>query len=410
MTLLRFVVVLVTATTILAAAAFGSGFQLNEHGARAMAQAGAFAARATDGSAMYFNPAGLGFQTQGSVLVGVTLIAPTSSFYGPAETNTNTKYEQTSQIFTPINAYVVYPVMDRMVAGIAVNNQYGLGTEWPSDWPGRYLAVKTDLQSWFITPTLSYRLTDELSIAAGFVYATGNVKLNRAVYTSGIETPSPVVTNLDLSGNGMTFSAGILYKITPEWSVGASYRGSVKIDASGNATFTPNYTPLMLPQGDVSATITLPANAFVGVAYKVTKNLELEADYQWVGWSSYKELAFTFAANNAVSSSPKNYKDSFIIRFGGEYTMDQWQFRAGYLYDRSPVSTEYVEPILPDASRNGVNIGAGYDITPSWNVSAAYFFLKFDERVVDNSIPENSFNGTYHSYANLFGINIEFKF
>src|SRR5512140_683393 len=270
---LRFVVVLVIATTILAAAAFASGFQLNEHGARAMAQAGAFAARASDGSAMYFNPAGLGFQTQGSVLVGVTLIMPTSSFYGPAETNTNTKYEQTSQPLTPVNAYIVYPIVHRWTAGIAVNNQYGLGTEWPSDWPGRYLAVKTDLTSWFITPTLAFRVNDQLSIAAGFVYATGSVKLNRSVYTSGIETPAPVVTTLDLSGHGMTFSAGLLYKISPEWSVGLSYRGSVKIDAKGSATFNPNYTPLMLPQGDVSTSITLPANGFVGVAYKGIKNL-----------------------------------------------------------------------------------------------------------------------------------------
>lgn len=410
MTPLRFVVVLVVATTILAAAAFASGFQLNEHGARSMAQAGAFAARATDGSAMYFNPAGLGFQTQGSVLLGVTLIMPKSSFYGPSELNTNTKYEQTNQVFTPINAYVVYPVMDKLTAGIAVNNQYGLGTEWPSDWTGRYLAVKTDLASWFITPTVAYRLNNELSIAAGFVFATGNVKLNRSVYTGGVTTPAPVVTNLDLSGNGMTFSAGILYKFTPELSVGLSYRGSVKIDAKGSATFNPNYTALKLPQGDVSSSITLPANGFVGIAYKATKNLELEFDYQYVGWSVYKELAFTFAANNNTTTSPKNYKDSFILRLGGEYTMDQWQFRAGYLYDKSPVSTEYVEPILPDASRNGINVGVGYDINPNWNVSAAYFFLKFDERVVDNSIPENSFNGTYHSYANLFGINIEFKF
>lgn len=410
MTPSRFVVVLLVATTILAASAFASGFQLNEHGARAMAQAGAFAARASDGSAMYFNPAGLGFQTQGSVLVGVTFIAPTSSFYGPMQTNSNTKYSQKNQIFTPINGYVVYPVMDRLTVGFAVNNQYGLGTEWPSDWPGRYLAGKTDLQSFFFTPTASYRILDELSIGLGFVYGTGSVKLNRTVYTSGLQTPAPVISTLDLTGHGMGFSGGILFKVTPELSVGASYRSSVKIDASGSATFQPNYAALSLPQGDVKATIELPANAFFGVAYKPMKDLEIEADYQFIGWSSYKELKFEFAANNSAVASPKNYKDSYILRIGGEYTMGPWQFRAGYLYDKSPVDNQYVEPILPDASRNGVNVGVGYDVNERWNVSAAYFFLKFDDRKIDNSIPENSFDGTYHSYANLFGINIEFKF
>ncbi len=410
MTPSRFVVVLIIATTILAATAFAGGFQLNEQGARAMSQAGAFAARATDGSAMYFNPAGLGFQTQASVLLGVTLIAPTSSFYGPLENNTNTKYEQVSQVFTPVNGYIVYPVIDRLTVGVAVNNQYGLGTEWPSDWPGRFLAVKTDLQSWFFTPTVSYRLTDELSLGAGFVYATGKVKITKGVSIVSVQTPSPVSTTLDLSGHGMAFSAGLLYKITPDLSVGLSYRGKVKIDASGSATFDPNYAVLDFPQGDVSASITLPATGFFGIAYRPMKNLEVEADYQYIGWSSYKDLAFTFAADNSTVSSPKNYSDTYMIRVGGEYVVDKWQFRAGYLYDHSPVSTEYVEPILPDANRNGLNIGVGYDLTPHWNVSVAYFFLKFDERVVTNSIPENSFNGTYHSYANLFGVDLEYKF
>ena len=410
MTPSRLFVVLTVATTILGATAFSGGFQLNEHGARAMAQAGAFAARATDGSAMYFNPAGLGFQTQASVLLGITLIAPTSSFYGPLENNSNAKYSQASQIFTPVNGYVVVPVINRLTVGVGVNNQYGLGTEWPSDWPGRYLAGKTDLASWFISPTASYRLTDELSLGAGFVYVAGNVKLNRSVYTNGIQTPSPVTSALDLSGHGMTFSAGLLFKITPDLSLGLSYRGSVKIDASGTATFNPNYAALGLPQGDVKTSITLPATGFFGIAYRLLKDVEVEADYQYIGWSSYKDLTFNFSANNSTVSSPKNYRDTYIIRVGGEYTMDKWQFRAGYLYDNSPVSSQYVEPILPDANRNGLNIGAGYDITPHWNASVAYFFLKFDNRAITNSIPENSFDGTYHNYANLFGVNLEYKF
>ena len=54
--------------------AMGGGFQLNEHGARAMAQAGAFAARASDPSAMFFNPAGMSFQRGFQVMAGATMI------------------------------------------------------------------------------------------------------------------------------------------------------------------------------------------------------------------------------------------------------------------------------------------------------------------------------------------------
>jgi len=399
------------ATTIFTATALASGFQLNEHGARAMAQAGAFAARAYDGSAMYFNPAGLGFQTRASVLAGVTLISPSSSFFGPVQLNSNAQYDQAKLLFTPINGYIVYPVIDRLTVGVAVNNQYGLGTEWtPSTWPGRYLNQKIDLKSFFFTPTASYRITDQLSIGAGFVYATGNVKLNRQVAISSVQTPEPVTVTMDLSGHGMGFSGGLLYKITPEFSVGASYRSKVQIDASGSATFAPNYAALALPQGDVSTSITLPANGFFGVAYMPTPDIELEADYQYIGWSVYKELKFDFKANGSSSVSPKNYEDSYILRFGGQYTMAPWHFRAGYLFDHSPVKTEFVEPLLPDASRDGFNIGLGYDLNEHWSFDVAYFFLQFQTRKAENTDPSIAFDGTYKTYANLFGLNIEFKF
>ena len=390
--------------------ALAGGFQLNEHGARAMAQAGAFAARAYDGSAAYFNPAGFAFQDRGSAYLGGTLILPHTSFYGPLQLNTNTKTEMVSQTFTPVNATLSYPVAQGLVAAISVNNPYGLGTEWPDNWAGRYIIQKVELQTWFITPTVAYRLTDQFSLGFGLNYVIGNVKLKRAVSVVSVETPSPVEANLALNGNAVGFNAGILYKITPELSLGLSYRHKVQMDASGIASFDPGYAVLGLPQGEVKATLTLPATGFAGIAYRPLSNLEIEADYQFIGWSSYNELRFDFSSNNSSTVSPKNYQDTYIIRVGGEYSLDPWHFRGGYLYDHSPVKIEYSEPLLPDANRNGLNVGLGYDINPDWSVDVAYFFLLFQDRQAQNTIPDISFDGTYQSYVNLVGVNLEFKF
>lgn len=390
--------------------ALAGGFQLNEHGARAMAQAGAFAARAYDGSAAYFNPAGFAFQDRGSAYLGGTLILPHTSFYGPLQLNTNTKTEMVSQTFTPVNATLSYPVAQGLVAAISVNNPYGLGTEWPDNWAGRYIIQKVELQTWFITPTVAYRLTDQFSLGFGLNYVIGNVKLKRAVSVVSVETPSPVEANLALNGNAVGFNAGILYKITPELSLGLSYRHKVQMDASGIASFDPGYAVLGLPQGEVKSTLTLPATGFAGIAYRPLSNLEIEADYQFIGWSSYNELRFDFSSNSSSTVSPKNYQDTYIIRVGGEYSLDPWHFRGGYLYDHSPVKIEYSEPLLPDANRNGLNVGLGYDINPDWSVDVAYFFLLFQDRQAQNTIPDISFDGTYQSYVNLVGVNLEFKF
>jgi len=410
MTRVRLLAGALALTLVLASQVLAGGFQLNEHGARAMAQAGAFAARATDGSAIYFNPAGLGFQKMGSVYLGVTAITPATSFYGPTQRNPNEKTALLAQTFTPINFYVTSPVTDRLHVGIGVNNPYGLGTEWPREWAGKFLTTKVDLKTFFITPTVSYRLTDQLSVGAGVNVVTGSVLLEKAVSVSSVALPASPLASISMGASGVGFNVGVMYKPLDILSIGLSYRSQVKTDATGNVSFTPNYVALGFPNGAVSTTLTLPATGFAGVAFTPIKNLELEIDYQYIGWSSYNELAIEFKSNNTRTVSPKNYENTYMIRFGGEYTFDMLHLRAGYYYDRSPVKTEYVEPLLPDASRNGFNIGLGYDITPEFSIDVAYLFIKFDQRVVTNSIPENSFDGTYTSYADLIGVNFGYRF
>ncbi len=390
--------------SVLSSAAFASGFQLNEHGARAMAQGGAFAARAYDGSAIFFNPAGLAFQTRPSLYAGVTFIAPVSSFFGPSQLNSNQEYDQVKQVFTPINLYFSYPIVDGLTAAVGVNNPFGLGTHWEANWAGKYLSTEVELQTFFISPTLAYQLTDQLAIGAGVNYVTGSVLIERAVFV-GFGDPR---VSLDMSASGWGFNVGAMYKITPELSLGASYRSSVKVDAKGTADFTATYN--RLPEGDVATKIELPAIAFAGVAYKPMENLELEVDYQFVGWSSYDELAIEFKADNSKSVAPKKYKDSYIIRFGGEYTLDDYRLRAGYFFDHTPVKTEYVEPMLPDANRNGLNFGIGLNISEHFNIDLAYLLLLFNERKVENTIPEISFDGTYKTTVHLFAIDFGYSF
>jgi long-chain fatty acid transport protein len=69
-----------------------------------------------------------------------------------------------------------------------------------------------------------------------------------------------------------------------------------------------------------------------------------------------------------------------------------------------------VEPLLPDANRNGYNIGFGYKITDNVSLDFSYLFIKFDDREVTNSVPEIGLNGVYTSYVDLFGINIGYTF
>lgn len=403
---------------------FASGFQINEHGARAMAMAGAFTGVANDASTVYYNPAGLTNLKGTHFLAGVTLIAPSAKFTGP--TPGTTEYEMESQLFTPFNFYVTHAINDDLSVGLGVNNQYGLGTKWSSDWAGRYLAVDTEIRSFYFTPAIAYKFSEIFSIGVGATIALADVKIIRNIPqqdpVTGAQKPD-AQTKMEGDGSAFGFTAGIYLKPSDMISLGLSYRSESSFDFEGDASTDPatlDFThPLAgpqsipLPNGPIKAPLTTPQNITFGIGLTPADGLIISADFQWVGWSSYDKLEVTFeeydldpqtAGNQNVSSTPRNYEDSFIVRVGAEYMLSpEFALRGGFLYDKNPVQDEYVEPTLPDADRMGLNIGFGYDISSSVKVDFAYLLLLFSEREITNSA--FGFNGTYQNTAHLFGIN-----
>jgi len=390
---------------------FASGFQINEHGARGMAMAGAYTALALDGSALYFNPAGLTQLNGTQIMVGSTLISPSASFRGVAPAIDESSME--SALFTPINIYLTHKVNNDWSFGFGVNNQYGLGSKWDKNWVGKYLAIDTKIQTFFFTAGAAYKLSDKLSLGATASYVYGNVSIIKKQSLA----PFNADATIDLSGTAgsFAFGAGLLYKPSETLNIGLDFRSGSKMNFSGTADVTaPSALISLLPSGDVEAPLTTPLNATVGIALMPSKELTVSADFQYVGWSSYDKLEVTFLKSNVVSTSIRDYNDSWIARLGAEYHIsDKFDLRGGLLFDSNPVKDELVEPTLPDADRIGLNVGVGYKITPNLSIDLAYLFLRFAERKIENSQVDYTngaagFNGTYNSFAHLFGLNLSY--
>jgi len=393
---------------------FASGFQINEHGAKAMAMGGAFAGLANDPSAIYFNPAGIAQLNGTHFMAGVTLISPKASFRGPSPQVT--EYDMEKQLFNPINFYFTQQITDNFYFGFSVNNPYGLGSKWEKDWVGRYLAYNTSLETFFFTPVVAYKFSDKFMISAGLSYATGKVTIEK--YASLAPFYGDALVSLSGDGHAISITGGVLWKPTDALSVGVSYRGQAKFDFSGTATSdAPAALQAAVPHGDITASLTTPLNVTVGWAYKASEKLQVTADYQYVGWSSYDKLEVDFS-NPAYGKlvAERNYENCFIARVGAEYlASEKLAVRGGLYYDKNPVPDEYVEPSLPDADRIGFNVGFGYAITKNIKMDVAYMFIRFTERKIENSKVEytsgdSKFNGVYNSSAHLFGVNFSYNF
>ncbi|MDP3149220.1 MAG: outer membrane protein transport protein [Ignavibacteria bacterium] len=406
---------------LLCSTAFGSGFQINEHGARAMAMGGAFTAAALDPSILYFNNAGITQMSGFKLMMGSTLIAPSSTFRGVSPKVNETKME--SQLFTPIHFYATYEITDQIYAGLGFNNPFGLGTKWPSAWDGRFVSLEIAVETYNLNPVIAYKINDNLSIGVGLQYAFGNVLINK-----DIKIPSAylgeTIANVDMNGDAtsaMGFTAGLMYKTDCNLTFGVNYRSEVKFDFTGSAKSTggSSLAASSLPSGDITASLTTPQQLVVGVSYQYDEKLLLSTDFQWVGWSSYDTLKVNFTSSNTSSAAPRLYENNYAIRFGANYKYcKDIDFSAGLLYDKNPVKDQFVDATLPDADRLGFSVGAGYKVMDNLSVDVSYLFLRMFERTITNSMvssvtydPNNTlpFNGTYNSTANLFSLSLSYN-
>ena len=386
------------------------GFQLNEHGARAMGLGGAFTAVADDPSAMYFNGAGLTQLNGWNFMAGTSFIAPNSEFRGIYPDVTS--YKTTAQTFIIPNGYATYGAGDWAV-GLAFNVPFGLGTEWPTDWPGKYLALKTDVRAYTITGEGAYKLMGNLSVSAGLVFSFASVNITEK--TPQTPFPGDALITLDGKDNSaFGYNFGILYKPINTLSFGASFHSQVKYGFKGAATTVgASQLASKLPTGDITANLTTPFNLTFGAAYEVLPELRLSADFQYVGWSSYDTLAIDFT-NVPRVASPRLYDNSFIIRFGAEYKYsNSLSFQGGIYFDKDPVKPEYLNPSLPDANRICFSLGLNYKVTDNFSAAVSYLFIRSSELTVTNSkefyVGTTPFNGTYNSFANLGSISLSYS-
>lgn len=394
------------------------GFQQNQHGARAKALGGAFTAVANDPSAIYWNGAGLTQLSGTRIMLGTHILSPASTFRGVAPAKDYSFME--SQIFTPTHLFVSHTMDNGLAFGLGFTQPFGSGTKWGEEWVGRYIATETKLQTFVLLPTIAYEFAKGYSVSATFVYSWANVLIERMVP----QYPFAGDAKISLEGDAKSafgYNFGLMAKPLDWLTLGASLRSEVEYDFEGTATVTGSEVlSANFPKGDISATLVTPLNITGGLAIDLTKRVRLSMDYQWVGWSSYDVLAVDFKDEQyADVSSPKEYKDSYIIRFGAEYQfIDEFSLMGGVYYDNMPVETERLNPSLPDANRIAFSLGFNARVTNSFSVTGAFLYLRGEQTTVTDS-KENfypvagsfaPFNGTYNSNAKILSLSLQYDF
>ena len=380
--------------------AHAAGFQLDVLSARGTGQASAVTASVDDASAIFYNPAGMARGEHLDLEVGATLIAPSFSFTPTNGTAVSTKAE----VVPPPHLYAAFGVTDELTLGIGVFSEYGLGFEWPDNFPGRFITQKVSLQTFNINPSLAFRVGDRLRVGVGVQVVRSTVDLTQKL--SFVDSEGSVELAGDAWGAGG--NAGVQVEILPKMlTFGAAFRSGVDLNYSnGKAHFSNVPVEFANTLKDQAGTtdIQLPETLGLGLALQPIDGLTVEADVDYTAWQRNDAIVLTFSDPQLTKTEPKNWHYSWNYHLGGEFQLNkQLALRAGVLYDPTPSPAETVGPDLPDANRLNIALGGGYRFS-DFRVDLGYQLIIF--------MPNKSTNpvlpGEYKGIVNLLAVTLAY--
>mgnify|MGYP002860939157 FL=1 len=232
----------------------------------------------------------------------------------------------------------------------------------------------------------------------------------------------------ELTAIGFNGKIGVAYKVNEELSMGLSYtlptnltykngKASMDMTAQLNDAFgkavagymqqNPGKTPaeaqaavaaqfggmgIDLSKGvvasyDLSVDLNFPQTIGFGLSYKATPKLNLSADFEWVNWEKAFDkmtIKLTNGTNSNINTMlgntgafdlefPMNWKNSFVIKVGGEYKFsDKFEGRLGYAYGSNPVPETTVFPVFPAIVEHHVMAGLSFNASRALTLNAAF--------------------------------------
>ena len=316
------------------------------------------------GAAIYFNPA-LMQQTE-TYAATLALGGASAVAQGPVD-GPHTSVSSSGAPAPIFLAGAQYRLNDRFVIGLAVYPTLGIGADYKNVTSLQGGELKTTAVALEVSPAVSFAITKDLSVAAGY-------RATYAMLDTVQSTPTQKQETSVSGTNWLGVQVGAFYRPIPELRLGVQYRAQVTDDISGNTTTTGS-----APQPTTSQ-LAIPHSLRAGAALSLLDDkLLLAAEGGWTNFSSswQKLVVVEQQPNTGPSTSTEvlNWVDAWLFQVGAEYRVHPMvPVRAGYEIERSQVSPESAYYFFPPPRViQAVHLGAGL-ILPHLNIDLGAYY------------------------------------
>lgn len=217
----------------------GSAFSVAEMGARAAGMGTAFIATADDGSALFYNPAGIAFQPgvhvemDNTVVVGLFRFNPTTTPVGQVVPDKGYSQAVKPHFIPLASMYATMQYSDKLTLGFGIFTPFGLSANSTNfndsdpnltKFPGRFAGTRARIESFWFQPTIAWKITPNSSIGIGPAFVHTHLMIEQSI--------------LNPTGDALTFGRTAASTVFP---------GVPKEQAAAVITFTPMVYTITLP-------------------------------------------------------------------------------------------------------------------------------------------------------------------
>ncbi|MEW6502049.1 MAG: OmpP1/FadL family transporter [Thermodesulfobacteriota bacterium] len=402
-------VLLAAAFTLVAAPAFASGYRIPEQSINSVALGNAYVANASGADTSYYNPARMSWlENKWQSEFDLLYINLPSIEYTDNTTASRNSGSRDENFLVP-TLHLVSPEYRNFRFGLSVVHPFGLSKRWDNAFP-RTSAEEFSLKVLEVNPTLSYRINDRLSVAAGgrMLYSDGKVKSN------GIVVAPATTAARDLAGDAIDYGYNLAISYLPcqNVSLAATYRSKVDLNIEGDARLWQN--GVLGYDGYAEVMVPAPAVLTLATAYTWNKTT-FEFNYDKTYWSAYDKLDFNYSAPLGGllgtvfdNAKPKNWSNTDAFRFGITHRCTkEWTAMVGFAIDQNPVPDNTLGFELPDSDAKLYSFGLRHQPNERLTFGAAYLYDDKESRSVSNS----GVNGTFtDSAAHLVTLGAQYAF
>ncbi len=350
-------------------AAVASGFALFSQGSgMGNAWAGS-AAKSSDASTIYYNPAGMTQLQAREASGGLYFGRPVFKFDDDGSRvgvfNLFGDGGDAGSWAAIPNGYLSWALNKDLYVGIGIGAPFGQSTKYDDPWKGSAQSNEFEIKTININPSIAYRVNEMFSIGGGVSWQ----KIEADYYRRLAILPgyAGVKAHVNLEDDAWGWNIGVLFTPSPSTKVGLSYRSSINYHTTGSNTLKSDGWPgadrvylgavLSGVQSNVKADVEVPALAILSATQKLSDQWELLGDVSWMGWDSIQHIDIDHSnglqSGRLLQSLPAEFQNTYRIALGTNYTYSEaLKFMFGIAYDKTPVKNSQTRlTALPDNDR-----------------------------------------------------------